>query len=193
MKSQEIEDLIAVFSGGNDEAAEELSSQLIARKEYAWQLLAPLFKHTDADVRWWATRVAAGIPHPGAAAQMASSLKDEDLSVRQCAAIGLREQPSVTAVSVLLACLDDPDPLLRRLCGDALIATGAEAVPALIEALERGSQTAQREVARALAEIGDTRAIGPLFRAWEGGSSVVRYWAEIGIDRMGVGMRFFKP
>ncbi len=119
-------------------------------------------------------------------------LRDEDASVRQCAALGLRKQPANLAVDPLVNFLDDPDPLMRRLSGDALIAIGSEAVPALIEALGDGSQNVKRESARALAEIGDPRAIGPLFQAWEDGSSLVQYWAEIGIDRMGVGMRFFK-
>lgn len=192
MKALEIEDLIAVFSGGDDGEAEELASQVVSTREDAWALIAPLLVHEDEDVRWWSVRTLAGLPHPEAEHNLVRMLRDRAVSVRQCAALGLRKRPSPLAVEALIECLEDPDPLLRRLCGDALIAVGAEAVPALIEALADDPQKVKREAARALAEIGDTRAIGPLFQAWEDGSSVVQYWAEIGIDRMGVGMRFFK-
>ena len=49
------------------------------------------------------------------------------------------------------------------------------------------------EAARALSEIGDTRAIPVLFKALEEGSVVLEYWASEGLEKMGVGMTFFEP
>ena len=45
---------------------------------------------------------------------------------------------------------------------------------------------------RALAMIGDQRAIGTLFTALDDPSAIVEYWADEGLVRMGIGMVFFK-
>ena len=55
------------------------------------------------------------------------------------------------------------------------------------------SKPASFTSARALALIGDTEAIPALFKAWGEGSTMIQYWAEEGLDRMGVGMQFFIP
>jgi hypothetical protein len=63
----------------------------------------------------------------------------------------------------------------------------------LIDTLENGLQPSKVEAARALAVIGDTRAIPAMYTAWENGSALIRHWVEQGFERMGVGMQFFKP
>jgi HEAT repeat protein len=105
----------------------------------------------------------------------------------------LSEQPSEAAIPDLIALLEDEDHLLARLAGDALIALGSLALPQLIQTLESGHPAAQIEAARALALIGDINAIAALFAAWQGDSAMVQYWAEIGFEKMGVGMQFFAP
>jgi HEAT repeat protein len=92
----------------------------------------------------------------------------------------------------LVWALDDPDPLARRLAGEALEAVGSEAVPALLEVMGDGSHVARLEAARALANIGDARAIPALFEALDD-SALMEYWASEGLERMGVGMIFFNP
>ena len=112
--------------------------------------------------------------------------------MRQCAALGLRQRPDPAAVEALIRALDDPDPLVRRLAGEALSATGSEAVPSLLKVMESGAQPARLEAARALGVIGDVRAIPALFAALDG-SALLEYWASQGLERMGVGMSFFLP
>jgi HEAT repeat protein len=85
------------------------------------------------------------------------------------------------------------DALLARLAANALACTGADAVPALLEVLEKGEQALRLEAARALAHIGDERSIPALFKALDEDSALMEYWANEGLERMGVGMVFFKP
>jgi HEAT repeat protein len=120
-------------------------------------------------------------------------LKDKDVAVCQCAALGLSRQPDERAVPALVEAMASDDALLARLAANALGAIGAAAVPALLDALENGSQSVRLEAARTLAMIGDTRAIPALFNALDGDSALLEYWANEGLERMGVGMVFFKP
>jgi HEAT repeat protein len=49
------------------------------------------------------------------------------------------------------------------------------------------------EIARILALIGDTRAVPTLFHALDDDSALIRHWVDEGLERMGIGMAFFKP
>jgi HEAT repeat protein len=49
------------------------------------------------------------------------------------------------------------------------------------------------EAMRALALIGDQRSIPLLFEALDSDSMLMEYWANEGLERMGVGMIFYKP
>jgi HEAT repeat protein len=59
--------------------------------------------------------------------------------------------------------------------------------------MDDSSQPARLEAARALAVIGDTRAIPVLFKVFEGDSAIMEHWAEKGLEKMGVGTVFFEP
>jgi HEAT repeat protein len=59
--------------------------------------------------------------------------------------------------------------------------------------MENGSPQARIEAARALGFIGDARAVPQLFKALDGDSAILEYWADQGLERMGVGMVFFNP
>jgi HEAT repeat protein len=89
--------------------------------------------------------------------------------------------------------LSDEDALTRRLAGDALIAIGAQSVPRLLEVIRDNEQPARVEAVRALAKIGDEHAIPALFEALDDSSALIEYWASEGLEKMGVGMVFFKP
>ena len=93
----------------------------------------------------------------------------------------------------LVEAISDGDPLLASLAADALVAIGGPAVPYLLEVMGNGSHSARLHAVRALALIGDDRAIPALFAALDQYSAVMQYWAEQGLERMGVGMVFFKP
>ncbi|MFC1923374.1 HEAT repeat domain-containing protein, partial [Chloroflexota bacterium] len=110
-----------------------------------------------------------------------------------CAALALRYQADPDAIPTLIHRLSLPDRLMARLAADALIATGDESVPALLEVMENKSQPARLEAARALGEIGDPRAIPALFKALDDDSAILEHWAGEGLEKMGIGMVFFNP
>jgi len=175
----------------------------------ALPVLTNLLASPDPERRWWAVRALAEVPAAVAdteaglqngpvsadwAAQLlAQALGDSDPGVCQCAALALSRRVSPAGVPALVECLSSPDGLLRRLAGDALAAVGAPAVHALIAALETGPDTGRGQAARALALIADPRSIPALFAVLDDRSTFVIYWAEQGLDKMGVGMQFFDP
>jgi HEAT repeat protein len=59
--------------------------------------------------------------------------------------------------------------------------------------MQNGSQAARLKAVRALALLEDQRAIPILFQALDDESALVAHWADEGLQRMGVGMSFFKP
>ncbi len=188
-----LEELIAVLRRGSDDARQAAVEQLLARAE-ALPTLRQLLDDPDADLRWWVVRSLGMIRDTDVPGLLARALRDPDLAVRQCAALGLAQGSNPEAIPDLLAALDGDDSLLARLAGNALISAGGPAVPGLLETLQGGSPRARVEAARALAEIGDRRAIGPFFKAiQDGDSAMVEYWADVGLERMGVGMSFFDP
>ena len=189
----DLQSLIEKLTSGDDRIAEAVVKDIAALEENALPALFSLLDSDDPDQRWWAVRALAAIPHPDVPPRLQRALHDPDTAVRQCAALGLSEQSSETAMPDLIALLEDEDHLLARLAGDALIAMGSSTLPHLIQTLENGNPSAQIEAARALALIEDKNAIAALFTAWQDGSTMVQYWAEEGFDRMGVGMQFFAP
>lgn len=185
--------LINAFKCGSDQRAEKAALQLATHGSSSLELLKELLNHPEADVRWWATRALAEIPVPETIELTLVALQDQDPAVQQCATLALQHQPHPAAIPQLINALDAPDRLLGRLAGDALIAIANEAVPALIQAAENHSQSARLEAVRALSLIGDTRSIPVLFKILGEDSAVMEYWAEQGLEKMGVGMVFFKP
>jgi HEAT repeat protein len=59
--------------------------------------------------------------------------------------------------------------------------------------MQKGEHVARLEAVRALAKIGDERAIPALFDALDNDSALIEYWASEGLEKMGVGMVFYKP
>jgi len=167
--------------------------QLAVRGSNSLPIIRELLQNSSVEIRWWAARSLAEIHDSQVTTLLLQALNDQASEVRQCAALGLRQQPDAGAIPQLINTLSDPDRLLARLAGDALIATGEEAVPALIEVMQNGSQIARLETVRALSEIGDSRAIPSLFNALDEDSVVLEHWAGEGLQKMGVGMVFFKP
>lgn len=178
---------------GDDALAEIAARQLAAHGRAAISVLKELIHRPLAEVRWWAVRALAEIPDDEVVPLLIQALKDEDLAVRQCAALGLQLHPDERAVPTLMEALEDNDPLLVRLAGNALAAIGTSVTPALLEKLDQSPPRAKLEMVRALALIGDQRSIPTLFEALESDSMLIEYWANEGLERMGVGMVFFDP
>jgi HEAT repeat protein len=189
LKKEWLSDLLS----GDDQRAQGAAARIAAVGEDALPELKAMLDDPEEEVRWWAVRVLAEMDHLETPALLRKALHDEGESVRQCAALALRKRPNPESLPDLISLLAAGEPLTRRLAGDALIALGPLAVPELMAVLEGGPVGAQIEAARGLAKIGDTRAITPLYRLLDSPSALLSYWAEEGLENMGVGMVFFKP
>ena len=176
-----------------EKAVESLKRLPAEQHTQAIEVLRGNYAAPEADRRWWVVRALAEIPGAEAGALLIRALGDHDPSVRQCAALALRLRPDPTALAPLLDGLRDPDPLAAKLAADALAVLGEAATSALLEALPVSPPAVRMLIVRALAEIGDPRAIPALFTALEDGSALVEYWANEGLERMGVGMVFYSP
>jgi len=189
----ELETLVQQLIRGDDQEAEQAALALAKLGAQALPALLALADSQDIDQRWWALRTLALIPAPQAKVALIHALRDPDINVRQCAALGIRYQPTFEAVPVLLEALASQDKLLARLAADALIAIGHQAVPDLILTVKNGNPTARLEAVRALALIGDPRAIPVLYAVLSEESTFMEYWATEGLDRMGIGLTYVKP
>jgi HEAT repeat protein len=185
--------LLSQLSCGDDEQAEQALSHLATWGSEAVKPLQERLSHPEVEVRWWAVRALAEIHDERISELLAQALADPDKSVRWCAGLALRKNPSPEAGLALIGLLAEKDALTRRLAGDALVAIGSQAVPQLLEAMQHGDPSVRIETVRALAKIGDQSAIPALFEALEDGSALVEYWASEGLEKMGVGMVFYKP
>jgi HEAT repeat protein len=186
-------DLLDQLSCGEDVQAEEALSRLSGWGLEIIDLLHERLSSPDVDVRWWAVRALAEIDDGRVPGLLVSALSDPDQGVCWCAGLALRQHPADQAIPKLVSLLADEDALTRRLAGDALAATGGSAVPQLIEIAQSGAHLARLEAIRALSKIGDQRAIPTLFEALDDTSAVTEYWASEGLEKMGVGMVFYKP
>jgi len=184
--------LLADLVSGDEQRAQSAVAPLAALGEAAWPDLRGLMDSSDPDRRWWALCVLAQNERPPLD-WLRGGLQDVNAEVRQCAALGLCGHPHEQAVAGLVAALGDPDGLVSHLAVAALNALGAAAVPALIEALEDDRPAVRLNATRALAGIADPRAIPGLMSALERDSALQQYWAEAGLERLGLDMLYFKP
>ncbi|MDD5468502.1 MAG: HEAT repeat domain-containing protein [Anaerolineales bacterium] len=182
--------LLAAIQAGDDELAESLASRL---GSIPTDDLQTLLRDANPDRRWWGVRLLAESADPQAVSLLAEALADPDPTVGQCAALALRQRPAEAAIPSLIAALASANPLLARLAADALAAIGQPAVPSLLAVLEGSAPVARLEATRALALIADPKAIPALYRLLGEDSQLVEYWANEGLERMGVGMVYFAP
>lgn len=186
-------DILDELSCGEDERAEAALSHLAAWGPEVVEPLRERLFNAEAEVRWWAVRALAEVQDDRVPELLVGALTDADKGVRWCAGLALRQHPSVKAVPALLSMLSAEDALTRRLAGDALVAVGNPVVPQLLDAMQTKDMFVRIEATRALAKIGDPRAIQALFEALDDGSALIEYWASEGLEKMGVGMVFYKP
>jgi HEAT repeat protein len=191
--SEDLQALLEELSSGDDQRAEGAVHALASQGESVLPWLCEELESDNPDQRWWATAALAQIDHEQARAALKKSLTDPDPSVRQCAAFGLRRQPYQAALPDLVEALGGPDRLLARLAADALASLGENALESLTKALRSENPAVRIEAARALSQMQDHSAIPPLFAALDDPSPLVVHWAERGLEKLGVGMMFFKP
>jgi hypothetical protein len=202
MPSRDGKALLEELNCGDDQRAEKaardlkswLSCHTSTHKENLIMNLKTMLGSREVEKRWWATRALAEIVEPQVTSLLVEALSDPEVTVGYCAALALRGQAPPQAVPALIAKLGEEDRMLAHLAADALISIGATAVPNLLETLKSShSQAARLEAIRALARIGDPRSIPALFETLDKESALIEFWANEGLERMGVGMVFYKP
>jgi HEAT repeat protein len=188
-----LDTLLADLTCGDDQRAEACIPQLAKIGDPALQSLLRLAQESDPDHRWWALQALVEFKVEAASDAFISALSDRDAAIRYCAALALRLSPAPKAISALTKALSDPDRLMARLAGDALIAIGEAAIPKLAELLDSSDPAVRGETARALAKMEIPEVIPLLYAAAEDPSAIVQYWIEEGFERQGMGMVYFKP
>ncbi|MBW8012428.1 MAG: HEAT repeat domain-containing protein [Chloroflexi bacterium] len=189
----DLHSLLAELFGGDDNRAEEVVYALGEYGVLTVDALCNRYNEGDADTRWWSVRALAEFGIPKAMDLFRAALEDENEGVRHCAALALRQQPDPASIKSLAKLLSSEDRILARLAADALIAIGESATPTLLEIIESGKQTARLEAVRALAAIGDHTSVSVLFGLLDDDSALIEYWADQGLEKMGIGMVFFEP
>lgn len=190
--TDELSALLAELTCGDDARAEAAVSELAGRGILILPALKALLNSAEVDARWWSIRTLAQMPSPPSD-WLIAALADSTGEVRQCALLALCLHPDANAIPALIRLLADPEPVTAELASSALTAIGSQAVPALIESLEEGAHKARLEAVRALSGIRDPRAIPTLMAALEEDSLSMQFWAEAGLERLGLGMVYLKP
>lgn len=180
------------LTSGDEARAEAAASELPAFGEAALSYLQAMLRSPAPDQRWWAVRVLAQMPQ-AEIGWLWEALADPAAEVRQCAALALCSRPDDRSVWLLTNALADRDAMVSSLAANALIALGEAAVPALLEVLQIGPQSARIQAMRALAEIADPRSVPAMMAAFEQDSALLEHWAEVGLERLGLNTMYFKP
>ncbi len=181
------------LAAGDDARSERAALALGREGDAALAQLCDLLTDADPDRRWWATRAMAAIGTETAREQLVIVLSDPDPYVRACAAQGLGDLKAEQAVAGLVRCLADASPLVSRIAADSLARIGAPAVPFLITVLQDSGTPARAGAARALSIIQPEEAVPALCAALDDPSAIVTHYAEIALERMGVGLILFRP
>lgn len=191
-----MQDLDFCFSellSNDDDRAELAAQQISSFGDSALLALQETMTSPDADTRWWSVRSLAEFDSQATNALLIRSLDDNEPNVRQCAAHGLGIQADPNSVPALINALNDKDSLVARLTANALIEIGEASVLPLIEFIRTPHSPARFEAMRALALISDERSAPILFDALDDESILIDYWANDGLERLGIGMTFFSP
>lgn len=177
---------------GDETRAENAVTALVDLGEDAIPALLDLTHSPDADSRWWAVRTLAQSPL-SRTEWVVPFLNDPAPEVRQCAALGLAVKPDESAIQPLIRALSDEDGMVGSLAVNTLVRIGSAAVPSLIEVVKNEKQSARIHALRALAEIGDHRAIPVMMKVMDEDSALLQHWAQEGLERLGLNMVYIKP
>lgn len=189
---QEYKVLLAELTSGDEDRAEAAAPRLAEAGEAVLPALEPLLHSDVPDHRWWAIRTVAQMAAPRLDWLM-QALGDPSSEVRAAAALGLSSHPSEQAAAGLVAALQDEDSIVALLAVNALASLGQAAVPALLEAFPGANRRGKIQIMRALAELKDHRSIPLMMKVIEHESAMLRYWAEQGLERLGLDMVYIKP
>jgi len=187
-----IQELLSDLTSGDEIRAERAVPLLIKMGEDVIPSLMKLTHSPNPDTRWWALSTLAQSPHCRTEWLLPFLTNDLAPEIRQCAALGLANHVDENSVDTLIKALDDADGMVCNLAANALIKLGKESVPALIEVVKTGKQSARIQALRALAEIRDHRAIPVMMNVMGEDSALLLHWAREGLDRLGLDMVYIK-
>lgn len=185
-------DPLVELTSGDDERAEKAIPAIVELGAAAIPALLDLTRSGNLDTCWWAVRALAASPHTRTS-DLVPFLSNSNPEIRAAAALGLSHHPGVDAIPALIETLKDSDPLTAGLAANALVKLGKDAVPNLIEAADEGQMNVRILALRALSEIRDHRAIPVMMKCIQENSAVLGYWAQLGLERLGLDMVYMKP
>lgn len=164
----------------------------MAAGEPAKTALLDLLHAPEADHRWWAIRVLAAF-EPVRIEWFLPALEDPAPEIRAAAALAVAGHPDASAIPFLIRLLGDEDNLAALMAVNALLKIGSETLPQLLEAFEGAPRCGQIQILRTLAELRDPRAIRLMLSAQGGDSAALQYWAQQGLERLGLNMVYLSP
>ncbi|HND92487.1 MAG TPA: HEAT repeat domain-containing protein [Anaerolineales bacterium] len=192
MSEAKMQELIAELLSGDDERAEKTIPALVGFGMAAHSALLDLTRAADVDSRWWGVRALAASPHTQTE-DLLPLLSDSAPEVRAATALALCNHPHEAAVEALVQALADEDPLTAGLAGTALGKIGAPSVPSLLKVMSEAPVGVKILALRALSEIKDHRAIPVMMKSMGEESALLQYWAQEGLERLGLNMVYVKP
>lgn len=184
--------LLAELIRGDDTRAENSIPALIELGMAAMPALLDLTRAEEADTRWWAVRALAASPHTRTE-DLLPLLSDSAPEVRAATSLALCNHPHESAVEALIKTLADEDSLTAGLAGNALVKIGSPSVPSLLRVMEDAPTGIRILALRALSDIRDHRAIPVMLKSLSDDSAVLQYWAQEGLERLGLNMVYIKP
>lgn len=187
-----MKELLAALTSGDDERAEGSIPEILKMGMAAIPPLLELTRSEDVDSRWWAVRALAASPHTRTV-DLIPLLKDSAPEVRAATALALCNHPHEDAVEALIAALSDEDTLTAGLAGNALVKIGGPSVPSLLKVMNEAPTGVRIVVLRTLGEIRDHRAIPVMMKCLGEESAFLQYWAQEGLQRLGLDMVYIKP
>lgn len=187
-----MKELLADLTSGDDERAERSIPAITNLGLAAIPSLLELTRSEDTDIRWWAVRALAASPHTRTV-DLIPLLSDSAPEVRAATALALCHHPHEDAVSALIHALSDEDALTAGLAGNALVKIGGSSVPALLQVMDEAPTGIRIVVLRTLSAIRDHRAIPVMMKCLGEESAFLQYWAQEGLERLGLDMVYMKP
>ena len=185
-------ELLAELTSGDDTRAEKSIPAIVDLGMAAIPTLLELTRAEEVDSRWWAVRALAASPHTRTE-NLIPLLSDSASEVRAAAALALCNHPDESAIPALINTLSDEDSLTAGLAGNALVKIGSPSVPSLLTVMSEAPTGIRIIVLRALSEIRDHRAIPVMMKSLSEESAVLQYWAQEGLQRLGLDMVYGKP
>lgn len=192
MTTRRIEQALGELLSGEDARAEAAARLLAGMMPEAFPSVMRLLQSDEPEHRWWGVRTLAET-EDARSEWFLESLKDANAEVRAAAALALAAHPGDGAILALVQALSDEDSITAVLAVNALIKLGNLAVPALVSAYDDAPRRGQIHILRALAELRDPRAIQLLLRAQGEDSAIAQYWAQQGLEKLGMNMVYLRP